>query len=234
MRVGAFSPLSLSDDPGRMSALVFVVGCNLRCPFCHNHELVLPELAPQGPTLAAEAILAKLRERNGFLDGVVVSGGEPTLQPDLGSFLAAVHEAGLRTKLDTNGSRPEVLSALFARDLVDYVAMDVKAPPARYTEYAGVNIDVGAIEASMRAIRESGVDYEFRTTVAPGLGEGDLVEISKWIRGARRYMLQPFRVPPEKRLVDPAWENRPALSIDELRQAWTVIGALVAAGGVRG
>lgn len=233
MRVGAFSPLSLSDDPGRVSALVFVVGCNLRCPFCHNHELVLPELAPQGPTLAADAVLAKLRERNGFLDGVVVSGGEPTLQPDLGSFLAAVREAGLRTKLDTNGSRPEVLGALLARGLLDYVAMDVKAPPSRYAEYAGVAVDVGAIEASMRTIRESGIDYEFRTTVAPGLGEADLVEIAEWILGARRYMLQPFRVPPEKRLVDPAWESRAALSVDELRQAWRAIGSRVAAGGVR-
>lgn len=234
MRVGAFSPLSLSDDPGRVSALVFVVGCNFRCPFCHNEELVLPERAPQGPTLDVDAILGKLRLRNGFLDGVVVSGGEPTLQPDLGPFLAAVRAAGLRTKLDTNGSRPGVLSALFARRLVDYVAMDVKAPPGRYAEFAGAAADLAALEASMRAIRDSGIDHEFRTTVAPGLREEDLVEIAEWIGRARRYVLQPFRVPPEKHLVDVEWESRPALSVDELRQAWARIAPRVAAGGVRG
>lgn len=233
MRVGAFSPLSLSDDPGRVSALVFVVGCNLRCPYCHNQELVLPELAAQSPTVAAEAVLAKLRERNGFLDGVVVSGGEPTLQPDLGSFLASVREAGLRVKLDTNGSRPEVLAALLGRGLVDYVAMDVKAPPARYAEFVGVPVDLGALEESMRTIRDHGVDYEFRTTVAPGLGEDDLVAIAEWIRGARRYVLQPFRVPKEKHLIDPSWESREALSAEELRRAWIAIGSRVAGGGVR-
>ncbi|MDD4903375.1 MAG: anaerobic ribonucleoside-triphosphate reductase activating protein [Candidatus Bipolaricaulis sp.] len=231
--MGAFSPMSLSDDPGRVSALVFVVGCNLRCPFCHNQELVLPELAPQGTALAADAVLAKLRERTGFLDGVVVSGGEPTLQPDLGSFLGAVREAGLRIKLDTNGSRPEVLATLLRRGLIDYVAMDVKAPRSRYAEYAGVAVDLEAIEASIRAIREDAADYEFRTTVAPGLGEDDIVAIADWIRGARRYVLQPFRVPKEKHLVDPSWESRTALSVEELRKAWTAIGSRVAAGGVR-
>jgi len=225
--------MSLSDDPGRVSALVFVVGCNFRCPFCHNRELVLPELAPQDTGLATDAVLTKLRERTGFLDGVVVSGGEPSLQPDLGSFLGAVREAGLRVKLDTNGSRPEVLATLLRRGLIDYVAMDIKAPQPRYAEYSGVEVDLEAIEASIRTIREDAADYEFRTTVAPGLGEDDIIAIAEWIRGARRYILQPFRVPREKHLVDPSWESRAALSAVELRKAWAAIGSRVAGGGVR-
>ncbi len=232
MEIAAFVPLSLSDHEGRVSAVVFVSGCNFRCPFCHNPDLVLPGREARS-SLREGDVLARLRERSGFLDSVVVSGGEPTLQADLAEFLAEVRALGLAVKLDTNGSRPGVLAALVARRLVDSIAMDLKAPPERYAEFCGVPVAVGDIEASIRCLREEAPDYEFRTTVAPGLAERDLEAIASWIAGARKYVLQPFRVPPEKGILDPAWAERRALSPDELRAAWARIAPWVGTGGVR-
>ncbi len=234
MDVGAFVPLSLSDHEGHVAAVVFVRGCNFRCPFCHNPDLVLPEREVEGPRLLVADVVERLRDRRGFLDSVAVSGGEPTLQPGLADFLAEVRSLGLRVKLDTNGSRPEVLAELLERRLVDYVAMDLKAPPSRYAEFAGGAVDLSAIEASILALRDDAPDAEFRTTVAPGLAAEDLLAIAQWIRGAKRYILQPFRVPPEKGLIDPAWAVREALSPEALREAWIRIASLVRGGGVRG
>lgn len=232
MEIGAFVPLSLSDHEGRVAAVVFVRGCNFRCPFCHNPDLVLPDRS-RPLVLEAADVVRHLAERRELLDSVVVTGGEPTLQPDISSFLAEIRAIGLGAKLDTNGSRPDVLSALLYEKLVDYVAMDVKAPRARYAEYAGASIDLAALDESMRVLREQAVDYEFRTTVAPGLSSDDLVAIASWIRGAARYVLQPFRVPHEKGLVDPTWETRTALSPEALRDVWEGIAPLVRGGGVR-
>ncbi len=225
-------PLSLSDHEGCVAAVVFVPGCNFRCPFCHNADLVLPERGGDS-RVPLHAILDQLRERRGFLDSVVVSGGEPTLLPDLEEFVTHIRTLGLRVKLDTNGSRPDVLGNLLARKLLDYVAMDLKAPPTRYSEFAGVGVELAAIDESIRLIRALAPDFEFRTTVAPGLSEGDLHAIADWISGARRYVLQPFRVPPEKELLDPTWSTRYALSIADLRHAWVGISSAVQSGGVR-
>lgn len=232
MDIAALVPLSLSDHEGRVAAVVFVRGCNFRCPFCHNPELVLPGQA-SGAALGAGDVLRQLAERRGFLDSVVVTGGEPTLERDLSLFLSEVRALGFAIKLDTNGSRPEVLDALLERGLVDALAMDLKAPRPRYAEYSGVSVDLDAIERSICCIRESASEYEFRTTVAPGLGVPDLEAMAEWIRGARRYVLQPFRVPAEKGLVDPSWAERDSLSPATLREAWTKIAPLVRGGGVR-
>jgi pyruvate formate lyase activating enzyme len=231
--VAAFVPLSLSDHEGHVAAVVFVPGCNFRCPFCHNPDLVLPERAAGRLRVPVDEVLDELRDRRDFLDSVVVSGGEPTLQPDLQEFLAAVRAMGLGVKLDTNGSRPDVLRDLFERKLVDYVAMDIKAPSARYSEFAGVPVDLVRIEESIRLIRSSAPDYEFRTTVAPGLAAEDLRTIADWILGAKRYVLQPFRVPPEKGLLDPTWSDREALPPHALRGIWDSVAPLVGGGGVR-
>jgi pyruvate formate lyase activating enzyme len=231
--VGAFVPLSLSDHEGHVAAVVFVRGCNFRCPFCHNPDLVLPEREVEGPRLLVADVVERLHDRCGFLDSVVISGGEPTLQPDLADFLAEARSLGLRVKLDTNGSRPDVLADLLERRLVDYVAMDVKAPLPRYAEFCGVRADVGAIERSIGCIRQSAPDYEFRTTVAPGLAGEDLRTIAEWVRGAKSYVLQAFRVPAEKSLLDPTWAERQALSRAELNECWTQIAPLVRGGGVR-
>jgi pyruvate formate lyase activating enzyme len=233
VEIASFLPLSLSDDPGRVSAVVFLPGCNFRCPFCHNPDLVLPERAESRRRADPGGVLGEIERRASFLDGVVISGGEPTLQPDLADFAAAIRSLGLRVKLDTNGSRPDVLRRLAERRLVDYVAMDLKAPGERYGEFAGVAVDAAAIAAAIAVIRSRVPDYEFRTTVAPGLAREDLLLIAEGIRGAKRYVLQPFRVPNEKSLIDPAWETRVALSAEELRSLWPEVAALVAGGGVR-
>jgi pyruvate formate lyase activating enzyme len=226
-------PLSLSDDEGHVAAVLFVSGCNFRCPFCHNADLVLPDRAKAGPRMSLQAILDCLAERSGFLDSVVISGGEPTLQTDLADFLVCVRNLGLRVKLDTNGSQPDVLADLFERRLLDYVAMDLKAPAARYNEFAGVPVELAAVDESVRLLRVRSPDYEFRTTAAPGLGEEDLRAIAGWVTGAKRYVLQPFYVPVEKDLVDPTWGRRIALSPAALREVWPRIAPLVRGGGVR-
>jgi pyruvate formate lyase activating enzyme len=233
VEIAAFLPLSLSDDPGRLSAVVFVAGCNFRCPFCHNPELVLPRAVEAGARIDASHVLAQIERRAGFLDGIVISGGEPTLQPGLEAFAAAVRRIGLRVKLDTNGSRPEVLRRLTDRSLVDYVAMDVKAPIGRYAEFAGVDVEAHALAESIDTIRACAPDYELRTTVAPGLARGDLHSLAHELHGAKRYVLQPFRVPRDKGLVDSAWATRECLSPEELREIWLEIAPSFEAGGVR-
>ena len=233
MEIAHLVPTSLLDYPDRVAAVLFTVGCNFRCPFCHNPELVLPERVRDLPLLSQEEVLRVLAERKGFLDGLVLTGGEPTLQPDLRKFVAEVKRLGLLVKLDTNGSRPDVLEDLLAAGLVDYVAMDVKAPLARYSELAGVPVDRSAIGRSIRLVRERAPDYEFRTTVAPALGFEDITTIAREMSGSRRYVLQRFVVPPRKALVDPAWGEMAALSGPELEAIWERIGAEFLGGGVR-
>ena len=179
------------DDPGYISATVFLGGCNFRCPFCHNADLVLrPETLPD---VAAEAFLGFLDERKGWLEAVCVSGGEPLLTPDLESLLGAIKERGFRTKLDTNGSLPGRLEAVLGSGLVDAVAMDVKAPPVKYWAVTRSDVREEDIRRSAALIRGSGLEYMFRTTAVPGLvAEEDLVAIGRWLEGAELFQLQPF------------------------------------------
>jgi len=230
MRIAAVQPTTLIDYPDRIAAAVFTIGCDLCCPFCHNPELVLPALAPDG--LAAADVLDRLAQRRGFLDGVVLTGGEPTLQPDLAEFIEEIRSFGYSIKLDTNGTRPERIEPLLEQDLLDYVAMDIKAPRARYGEFAGRPVDLAAIDRAIALVRRA-PDGEFRTTVAPGLTAEDLEQIADWIEGDRRYLLQGFRSPEGKRLVDPAWADRPALTGPELHAAWPRIARRFPDGGVR-
>ncbi len=220
---------SLVDYPGKVSAVLWTVGCNFRCPFCYNAELVLPELSAVLPRLSVTGVLARLEERAKLLDGVVVSGGEPTLHPDLPALLREVRALGFLVKLDTNGTHPAVLRSLVDEGLVNYVALDVKAPFTRYPEFTGLLFPdhvasepvydvVARVRESVALVRARAPDYEFRTTVAPGLAPDDLFSIAHEIRGARRYVLQPFFVPDGKRLVDEAWRGRPTLPVDELRR----------------
>jgi len=210
---------SVIDFPGRVAAIVWTVGCNLRCPFCYNGELVLPDRTVSVPRLAPEGILEELARRTGFLDGLAITGGEPTLQADLAEFLTEVRALGLQVKLDTNGTNPQVLEGLLSRGLVDYVALDVKAPFPRYPELTGIRRDVsGQVQDSIRLLAQSGVDYELRTTAVPGISGEDLREIARSIRGAKRYVLQPFFVPPGKELIQPDWAARPHLTERELFQ----------------
>ncbi len=233
---------SLVDYPGKVSAVLWTVGCNFRCPFCYNAELVLPELAEGLPRLAAGEVVARLAARRGLLDGVVVTGGEPTLHPDLPEFLVQVKGLGLLVKLDTNGSRPEAVEHLLAEGLVDYLALDLKAPFSRYPEFSGlpptpppsgkraVSPGEEAVERVRRTLdllRDRAPDHEVRTTVAPGLVAPDLLELAREVRGVRRYALQPFCVPEGKRLVDEGWRSRLALSVSELRALVPELGRYV-------
>jgi pyruvate formate lyase activating enzyme len=171
MRIGGFVPCSLSDYPGHLAAVVFTQGCNWCCPWCHNPALVYPEQFT--PTLSAADVLVRLAARLGKLDGVVVTGGEPTLQPDLAEFLAKLKVLGFRVKLDTNGSRPSIVRDLLAAGLVDFVAMDLKAPWPRYAEAVGVPVDIAALAETIALLRASGIAHQLRTTRWPGLTGGD-------------------------------------------------------------
>jgi pyruvate formate lyase activating enzyme len=184
---------SLIDYPDHIATVLFTGGCGFRCPMCHNADLVVRPR--EMPTLSEEEVWAFLERRAGLVDGVAITGGEPTLQADLPSFLRRAQGGGLDAKLDTNGYHPDVLAALIEEGLVDYVAMDVKAPPEKYPLLAGrADLDVARVEQSIELLRDSGIAYEFRTTVVPGLLVAeDVEEIARWIAGAERYVLQQFR-----------------------------------------
>jgi len=235
MNLAGFQATTLIDYPGRVAATLFAAGCNFRCPFCHNAELVLPERVRELPLLDSERVLEDLERRRGFLDGVVLTGGEPTLQEDLADFAERLRRMDFLVKLDTNGSRPEIVRDLIGAELVNYVAVDLKAPPDRYAEFAGVEVPTDVIGRTVAILKESRVEYEFRTTVAPGLTEEDLEAIAAWLRPARRYVLQAFRVPTEtaKGLIDPSWASREALASPALYRAWAKIESGFESGGVR-
>lgn len=190
MRIGGFVPVSLNDFPGRIAAVVFTQGCNWRCPWCHNPALVHPErfTAP----LDEGAVLARLAARRSRLDGVVVSGGEPTLQPDLAGFFARVKALGFATKLDTNGSRPQVVRALLEARLLDYVAMDLKAPWNHYEVAAGVAVHTASLQETIALLRAGGIDHELRTTRWPGLTPQDEGALAAIAAGSR-HVWQEFR-----------------------------------------
>ena len=192
MRILGLQKLSLLDFPGKVAATVFTGGCDLRCPFCHNASLVLPGRGTEEP--AAGAVLDFLASRRGLLDGMVLSGGEPLLQPDAADFLAEVKAMGFAVKLDTNGCHPDALADILDRRLADYVAMDIKNSLEKYPWTVGVpGFDTAPVERCARLLMEGPADYEFRTTLVRPFHEvGDMETIGRWLRGARRYYLQAF------------------------------------------
>ena len=192
MRILGLQKLSLLDFPGKVAATVFTGGCDLRCPFCHNAPLVLPGRGTSA--LDAGGVLDFLASRRGLLDGMVLSGGEPLLQPDAADFLAEVKAMGFAVKLDTNGCHPDALADILDRRLADYVAMDIKNSLEKYPWTVGVpGFDTAPVERSARLLMEGPADYEFRTTLVRPFHEvGDMETIGRWLRGARRYYLQAF------------------------------------------
>lgn len=188
MQIGGIQKTSLLDYPDKISAIVFTQGCNFRCGYCHNPELlVMKNIA----SLSQDEIFEFLKTRIGKLDAVVITGGEPCLQQDLLEFIKAIKDLGLLVKLDTNGSYPQVLHKVLP--YVDYVAMDIKAPLGKYSHVTKVNINTQNIEKSINLIMKSGIDYEFRTTVLKNqLNFDDFDEIGKMINGAKKYYLQKF------------------------------------------
>lgn len=191
MDIQGLQKMTLLDYPGKVACTIFLGGCDFRCPFCHNGELVL---SPTPAQLSQEELLAFLKKRRGLLDGVCVTGGEPLLRPDLPQLLEDIKNLGYPIKLDTNGSHPQALRALAERKLVDYVAMDVKNSPELYPLTAGVpQLDLGPIRESVAFLLEGTVDYEFRTTVVREFhDEGSFRAIGPWLAGAKQYFLQSF------------------------------------------
>lgn len=193
MRICGLNKTTLLDYPGKVAATVFLGGCNFRCPFCQNGSLVL---APQEePEISMEELWAFLKRRKGILDGVCVTGGEPTLAAQLPEFLEKIKELGYLVKLDTNGSQPEVLDELLKRKLVDYVAMDIKTSRENYKSVAGTeHLDMEKICRSVQMIMDRAPDYEFRTTVVKELhGREDFQRMGEWLKGAKVCYLQAYR-----------------------------------------
>ena len=192
MRICGLQKLAMVDYPGKLAATVFTGGCNLRCPFCHNALLVTR--LNESPVLTEEEVLDFLASRKGFLDGLVLSGGEPLMQPGAVDFLEKVRALGYAIKVDTNGCYPEVLANILHRGLADYVAMDIKNSREKYSETVGIpGFDLPPVEESIRLLRESGIDYEFRTTLVREFHTvEDIRAIGEWVGGAPHYYLQNF------------------------------------------
>jgi pyruvate formate lyase activating enzyme len=191
MRIGGLQKFSLIDYPGKTCAIIFTIGCNFRCKYCHNPELVIPEQYIKD--IPTEEILDFLKKRKDKLDAVCITGGEPTLHPDLIDFIQKIKDMGFLVKLDSNGSNPEVLKKIIDKKLVDYIAMDIKSPLNDYEKIMCWKIPADKLEKSIKLIMNSGIDYEFRTTITKELtSKKDLEEIAKTIKGAKKYYLQKF------------------------------------------
>jgi pyruvate formate lyase activating enzyme len=191
MRIAGLQKNSMVDFPGKISAVVFTQGCNMNCGYCHNRRLI--KSTGENEIYDEESVLAFLEKRRGLLDGVVVSGGEPTLQKDLRYFIERVRKMGYKIKLDTNGTNPECLRELIGSSLLDYVAMDIKAPLCKYGQICCSPVNIVKVTESIEILKSSFIEYEFRTTYTPELDDDDLRDISRIIKGAKKYVLQQYR-----------------------------------------
>ncbi|MFC1623065.1 anaerobic ribonucleoside-triphosphate reductase activating protein [Patescibacteria group bacterium] len=203
MNIVSFQKFTLVDFPGKIATTVFTPGCNFRCPFCYNPELVLGAqmTGEEAGNETAKEFFEYLEERKGKIEGICITGGEPTLHPGLIDFMKRIKDAGFFVKLDSNGTRPDVLRCAFEEKVVDYVAMDIKNSLERYEETVGIKVDTERIKLSVELIKNSGVDYDFRTTVVPGIHTyEDFEDIKNWIGGAKKYALQSYR---DQNILDP-------------------------------
>jgi len=190
MIIGGLQKTSLLDYPNILSAIIWTTGCNFRCPFCYNKQLVFgkTQIIPE------KTILSFLEKRRDVLEGLSISGGEPLLQEDIVDFTEKVKKLNYLIKIDTNGAFPERLNELIDKKLVDYVSMDVKAPKEKYNQLVGFKIDISKIEQSIDLIKNEAPDYEFKTTVVPDmLNKKDIVETAKWLEGSKQFYLQQFK-----------------------------------------
>jgi pyruvate formate lyase activating enzyme len=221
MKIGGLQKLTLIDFPGRLAATVFLMGCNFRCPFCYSSEIVLPEKIKKQPLLTEKDFFKFLKERKGLLEGLVVCGGEPTINKELPSFIKKIKKLEYLVKLDTNGSNSKMLKELIDKKLIDYVAMDIKAPREKYEKAIGGSRHYSSnimenIEGSINILKESGIDFEFRTTLVPGLlGKKDILEIVRWIKPSPKYFLQNFRA---QKTIDSEFEKLRPYSYEYLSE----------------
>ncbi len=191
MRLGGLQKFSMIDYPGKVSAIVFTTGCNFRCGFCHNPELVQPDQFPA--SIPVEEVLEFFRSRRGQLEAVSITGGEPTIHADLPDFMAKVKEMGYLIKLDSQGTNPDMLEQIITDKLVDYLAMDIKGPLERYEEITNMPVNLDDIRRSIKLLMTSSLPYEFRTTIVrEQLSSDDIVKLLEAIKGAEQYYLQKF------------------------------------------
>jgi pyruvate formate lyase activating enzyme len=193
MKIAGIHYNSLIDYPGKISAIIFTPGCNMDCFYCHNKVLINPE--NNNNYYDINETLAQLKRRKKLLDAVVISGGEPTLHLGIEKYITQIKNIGYLVKLDTNGTNPDVIRNLVNKKLVNYIAMDIKAPFERYEEISGTSLNIEKIKESISFLMEDNVSYEFRTTVAPTLEKEDIISIANSISGAERYILQQYRKP---------------------------------------
>jgi len=218
MLISGVQKFTMLDYPKKVAAIIFTPGCNMRCGFCHNKEFVLPEeIKKMRPSFIPEkAVLNFLERRKGKLDGIVISGGEPTVQPDLRQFIQKVREMGFLVKLDTNGNLPDVIKNLVNDKLVDYVAMDVKTTLDNYEGLVGKMANPQNIKENINFLKQGSVPYEFRTTVIDEIHTNEIIkEMAELMRGADKLYLQKFR--PETTL-DPEFENKKPLSNKKMQE----------------
>ncbi|WP_457621211.1 anaerobic ribonucleoside-triphosphate reductase activating protein [Persephonella sp.] len=212
IKIGGLHKFSLIDFPSRISAVIFVQGCNLRCPYCHNRHLVLPEYF--GYTIGVEEIFNFLESRKKMIEGVVISGGEPTIFEGLVDFIKRIKDLGYLVKLDTNGTNPELLKRLINEKLVDYIAMDIKASAGKYEYIAGSSVNMDKIRKSIEILLQSDIEYEFRTTLIKDLlTYNDIIKIGQMIKGAKRYALQNFV--PSENLINKEIKSKTGFPQDE-------------------
>lgn len=223
MIIGGLEKLSLIDYPDHLAAIIFTQGCNFRCHFCYNPMLVLPQKEAgkrniEDPSsIESEDLLLFLKERFGRLEGVVITGGEPTMHKDLPEFIAKIKKLGYLVKLDTNGTNPLMLEKLIKAKLIDYIAMDIKGSAKNYEKVVGVKIDFKKIEKSVRIIMTSNLPYEFRTTLVPGLvDQQSFKEMGQLIKGAKQWYLQRFKS--DTNLVNQAFQTKDSFSLKEMKE----------------
>jgi len=225
MIIGGLEKLTLLDYPDHLATIIFTQGCNFRCHFCYNPMLVLPHKGEDEKykkekgfsPLSTKDLFLFLEKRFGRLEGVVISGGEPTLYPDLPSFIRKIKKIGYLVKLDTNGTNPTVLQGLINDKLIDYIAMDIKAPLEKYERVTNVKMNCQNLQKSVKIIMSSGLPYEFRTTVVPGLlAKADFKKMGKLIKGADKWYLQKFKS--DTNLVNPEFEGQKAFTNNEMKE----------------
>lgn len=216
VKVHGFNKLTLLDYPGRLACTIFLGHCNFRCPFCHNAGLVLePE---NEPVIPIEEILGTLKKRKGILDGVCITGGEPTVHKKLPEFIQQIKKMDYSVKLDTNGTNPQMVQDMVKAGLVDYVAMDIKNAPDKYGETAGIaQVDLEAVNETVEFLKSGKVDYEFRTTVTRELHKKeDFLKIRKWLSGSRRYFLQAYKE--SEQVIHPVYSSYSREQLENFRQ----------------
>ncbi|MAG11819.1 MAG: anaerobic ribonucleoside-triphosphate reductase activating protein [Parcubacteria group bacterium] len=234
MLISGIQKLTLIDFPDTPACIVFTLGCNFRCGMCHNPEFVLTEkvLKLKDSCIPEEAFFEFLNQRKGMIEGVVITGGEPTIMYDLIGFIEKIKEMGFKVKLDSNGSRPDIIEKIIQMGVIDYIAMDIKITPERYKELTPRCVKPEKIKQSIRTIINSGIDHEFRTTMIKEFHDIEtLKKMASEIQGAQRIYLQPFR--PENTL-DPAYKQYESFSNEEMENiAHTIFNPHVGEVGVR-